>query len=101
MWWGNTQSLETAALHKWTSPDGEQGKIGPLVANNLMANLLGQDMLSQMDGVLTTDHRAFYDDILEEEAQDKGWGIEKIKGEDFFTHYRNDPNKLTRVYPQS
>lgn len=37
-----------------------------MVAKTLIANLLGQDMLEQMDAVVTTDHRAFYEDMLDE-----------------------------------
>lgn len=37
-----------------------------LVAKNLIANLLGQDMLGQMDTVVTMDHWAFYKDMLNE-----------------------------------
>lgn len=55
---------------RWASRDREQGKICPLVAKNLKANLLRQDTLRQMDAVVTTDHRAFYEDISDEkEAQ--------------------------------
>ena len=32
----------------------------------LSANLLGQDLLGQMDAVITTDHLAFYDDKTEQ-----------------------------------
>lgn len=55
---------------RWTSRDREQGKVCPLVAKHLKANLLRKDILRQMDAVVTTDHRAFYEDISDEkEAQ--------------------------------
>lgn len=98
---GNSRSKETVALMKWVSPDGEQGKIRPLVAKNLTVNLLGQDMLGQMDAVVTTDHQTFYEGIPEEgEAQGHGGGMEGVKQKDCLTN-RKEPKESTRVYPQS
>lgn len=43
------------------SPDDEQGRICPLVAENLADNLLGQHLLAQMEVILMTNYQAFFD----------------------------------------
>lgn len=56
------------------------------MAKNLIANLLGQDMLGQMDTVVTMDHWAFYKDMLNEgeKAHRHGWGLKGVKEKNFF-----------------
>lgn len=39
-------------------------------------------MLEQMDAVVTTDHQAFYEDMLDEKRH--GWGLKGVKEKDFF-----------------
>lgn len=58
---------ETMALMKWVCPDGEQGRIHPLMVEHLANNLLGPclDLLAQMEVILMTNYQAFFDDFLE------------------------------------
>lgn len=58
---GRTHYQETIALMRQVSPDGEQGRICPLVAENLADNLLGQHLLTQMEVILMTNYQAFFD----------------------------------------
>ena len=50
----------------WVGPDRDKGKFRPLILWRLSANLLGQDLLRQMDVIITTDHLASYDDKTEQ-----------------------------------
>ena len=58
-------SQETASPITWVGLDGHKGKFRPLILPGLSTNLLGQDLLGNMDAVITTDHLAFYDDKTE------------------------------------
>ena len=69
---------------RWTSPDGEQGKIHPVVAKSFKDIFFGQDKLGQMDAVVTTDHRVFYQDTADEkEAQRNGYNLKWVKEKGF------------------
>lgn len=57
-----------------------------------------------MDVVLTTDHRAFYEDIVEEERHNRlADDLEEISSKDFFNllNYRKEPKQPIKTYPQS
>lgn len=68
---GKTKSEQTTQALRWKDPDGQSGLIQPLIVPGLLNNLLGQDLLWQMDAVLTTDNEAFYEDILDNEEANR------------------------------
>lgn len=91
-------------LKTWVSPDGERGHFRPLVIKGMLHNLQGQDVLGQMDAVLTTAHRAFCEDILEEERHNRlADDFQKISPKDFFNlhNYHKEPRQPIKVYHQS
>ena len=61
-----SMSKETASPLTWLGPDGDKGKFRPLILLGLSANLLGQDLLGQMDAIITIDHLAFYGNKTEQ-----------------------------------
>ena len=64
---GQTSSQETAEWVPWIDPDGNMGEVCPLVAPGLTANLLGQDILREDEAYISTDHKDFFEDTLDEE----------------------------------
>lgn len=72
---GNTKSEETKDWLKWRDVDGAQGDVRPLVASGLTANLLGQDILGEAEVYITTDHKAVYDDLLEQEEYEQQFNL--------------------------
>ena len=62
---GTSKAQETASYLPWVGPEGERGRIRPLVVQGLKDNLAGKDIMAQMDVVLTTDHNRFFEDLLE------------------------------------
>lgn len=70
----------------------------------MLHNLLGQDVLGQMDMVLTTDHRAFYEDTLKKERHNElSDDLEEIAPKDFFNlhNYNKEPKQPVNPYPKS
>lgn len=55
-------SQEIANPVNWAGLDRDRRKFRALIFPGLLSNLLGHDMLGQMDAVVTSDHLAFYDD---------------------------------------
>lgn len=84
---GQSSSYETANPLRWVDPDGNRGQICPLVAPGLTANLLGQDILGATEAFITTDHKAFFDDVLDEEEYQQQF--QEVR--DSHPNYREDP----------
>lgn len=83
---GDSRSEETKGWLKWRDMDGTIGNVRPLVAAGLTANLLGQDILGEAEAYITTDHKALYQDILEEEECQQQFNLPGS-----FSNYRGDP----------
>ncbi|XP_029414315.1 uncharacterized protein LOC115068366 [Nannospalax galili] len=60
---GQQATRATAQPVHWKDLDGNQGSFSPIVAN-ASRNLWGRDILKDMGTILTTDNRAFFDDII-------------------------------------
>lgn len=61
-----------------------------------MANLLGQDILGEAEAFITTDHKRFYYDPLDDEEYQQSFE----QGKKIFPNYRGDPH-FEPFHPQS
>ena len=84
---GQSPSWVTSSWLPWEDPSGNRGEVQPLVVGGITANLLGQDILGAAEAVITTDNRAFYDDILDEEEYQQQYQLDGR-----LSNYRDDPH---------
>lgn len=96
---GQTSSQETVEWVPWVDPDGNMGEVHPLVAPGLTANLLGQDVLGEAEAYISTDRKALYADLPDEE----GYQQQFQGGQRCHPDYRDDPafEMIRRAQPHS
>lgn len=104
---GQTKSFQTADPLPWKDTDGNGGEVYPLLASGLTANLLGQDILGEVEAYVTTDHKAFYEDLLEEQEFQQQFEEGRVchpnyqDDPSFEALRRGEPRPFIQLHPQS
>lgn len=73
------------------------------MVSGLTANLLGQDILREAEAYITTDHKAFHQDLLDTEEYEQQFEVggaahPNYQDDTYFEKLRQD---FSRVHPQS
>lgn len=73
------------------------------MVSGLTVNILGQDILRETDAYITTDHKAFYQDLLDTEEYEqqfevRGAALPNYQDDPYFEKLRQD---FSQVHPQS